>query len=203
MNGMPSSPPCSSRQASYKARFAALEENPAFEETFLAFESALRDIARSHRRRERYCTLATADIVGVAYMRLRGNVPANFDDNIEFKRAATVIVQRILTDAARRRKSQKRGGGQIPETLHDFHEVSVPRDETLLDLDRYLDELAEVDPVMAEAIDMKFYGGCTVEEIAEHQSASLSTIARRLRQGLRWLRSKIELQPPPALKKAA
>lgn len=174
-------------QSHYQTTRQLLRQHPDFDKVFAAVYNELQPIAHGLRHRERYCTLSTGEIVHEAYVKMLGGAVADLDDRPKFKLIAALVMREILVDAARRRRARKRGGNFAQVTLSDALGVVVTWDETLIDLDRRLDELGEADPRAAEAIDMHFFGGCTVAEIAEHQKISLSTVARDLRTALAWL----------------
>src|ERR1700759_4602400 len=85
-------------------------------------------------------------------------------------------MRQILVRYARDRRAEKRGGGQHQCTLEDFHAVADGRPVDLLDLDRARTELARLDPEQAQIVEMRFFGGLSMEESAEALSISPATV---------------------------
>jgi RNA polymerase sigma factor (TIGR02999 family) len=152
--------------------------------------SELRRIAGRHLRRERKDhTLQPTALVNEVYLRMFGNAPPHVTDKAHFLAIASQIMRRILVDYARSRSSEKRGG--------DLHRVEASRFEAekgepdllpLLELDRAIDVLSAENPVLAQAIEMRYFGGLTAEEAAEVTGRSVHAIRHDLRFAQAWLR---------------
>ena len=155
--------------------------------TPIIYDDLLR-LARSRLRREqRQCTLQLTALVHESYLRLADQTKLQCENRAHFCAVAANVMRRVLIDYARRRKADKRGGG-ISITLKtgmDFAEGRTP--DSLL-LDEALRKLAEFDERKSRAIELKFYGGMTTEEIAVVLGISVATVGRELRFGQAWLR---------------
>jgi len=152
--------------------------------------SELRRIAAKHLRRERKDhTLQPTELVNEVYLRMFGNATLNAADKAHFLAIASQIMRRILVDYARSRSSEKRGGD-----LHRVEavELEVGKDAPdfvpLLELDRAMDALSHENPVLAQAIEMRYFGGLTAEEAAEVTGRSVHSVRHDLRFAQAWLR---------------
>jgi RNA polymerase sigma factor (TIGR02999 family) len=105
-------------------------------------------------------------------------------------------MRQILVDYARRRLAAKRGGGATVMSLDDAQAASDPRSVDLLALDDALEKLAAVDPRKARAMELKFFGGLEMAEIASVLGISIKTVEKDVRLGAAWLRSALS---PPAV----
>ena len=146
----------------------------------------LRRIAGRYLRSERSGhTLQTTALVNEAFVKLVGaDVP--FTDRVHFLAIAARIMRRVLTDYARSRASQKRGGGLRIETLDEEH-VGGAANASILDLDDALLRLAEVDERASDSLVLHYFGGMTHAEVAAALGVSPATIDRDLRLGKAWL----------------
>ena len=152
--------------------------------------SELRKIAGTYLRRERNDhTLQPTALVNEVYIRLFGSAAPNIADKAHFLAIASQMMRRILVDYARTRTSGRRGGelhrvetdGLQWETGHrDF----LP----LLELHRALDQLAAENPVLAQAIEMRYFGGLTADEAAAVTGRSVHSVRHDLRFAQAWLR---------------
>lgn len=152
--------------------------------------SELRVIAGKYLRRERKDhTLQPTALVNEVYLRMFGKATPDVVDKAHFLAIASQMMRRILVDYARGRASEKRGG--------DLHRVETPGFELgtgapdllpLLELDRAIDALARENPVLAQAIEMRYFGGLTAEEAAEVTGRSVHSIRHDLRYAQAWLR---------------
>jgi RNA polymerase sigma factor (TIGR02999 family) len=104
-----------------------------------------------------------------------------------FLSMAARVMRRILVDAARARRYQKRGGGALRVTLDDGMLVTGDEGQDLVALDAALDALAVIDPRKSRVVEMKFFGGLTVEETAEILQISGDTVRRDWRLAKIWL----------------
>jgi RNA polymerase sigma factor (TIGR02999 family) len=152
----------------------------------------LRAIAARHLRSERPDhTLQTTGLVHEAYLRL---VDQNqtWQNRSHFFAIAAMAMRRVLVDHARASQAAKRGG---PNTVLPLEEaLVVGTDDSwpdLLDLDGALSRLAELDPRMARLVELRFFGGLTVDETAELLEISPRTVKREWRTARAWLRREI------------
>ncbi len=148
----------------------------------------LRKIADAYLRRERPDhTLQPTALVHEAFMRLQAAGRLHFDGRRQFFALAAQLMRRILVDHARTVKAQKRGGGAAKVPI-DSVAVYDPRaaDEFLV-LHDALDRLAAVDPRKGRIIELRYFGGLTLEEAAELVGVSTSTAQREQRLAEAWL----------------
>ena len=148
----------------------------------------LRKIALGYCRHERPShTLQATAIVHEAYLRLVDEGGAQFVDRRHFLGFAARVMRRVLVDHARERAVAKRGGGQQHVTLVEAADLGDDRPADLVAVDEALSALAEVDPRKAQVVELRFFGGLTMEEIGEHLGISRATAIRDWRGARAWL----------------
>src|SRR5215510_552945 len=153
----------------------------------------LRRLAKQHMRRERDChTLQTTELIHEAYLRLIDASRVKLENRRHFFAIASRLMRQALVDLARERGSLKRGGGAERVSLDAALMVSEQRDDELLALDEALRALAEFDARKSQVVELRFFGGLSVEETAEALEVSVETVHRDWRLArswlLRWLR---------------
>lgn len=148
----------------------------------------LRRMARGYMRRENEGNSfqATA-LVNEAYLRLVRLDDVNWKDRAHFFAISAQTMRRILVDAARARGAGKRGGGIQRLNLRESIDGVALRDSRLVDLDEALDTLAQVDPRKAKVVEMRFFGGLSVEETAEVLGISMQSVMRDWKLARAWL----------------
>ena len=148
-------------------------------------------LARARLKAEsRDCTLQPTALVHESYLRLAGEKQLSVENRAHFYSVAANIMRRVLIDYARKRKAQKRGAG-LRVTLQTGLEVAAEEEPDSLALDDALRKLAEFDARKAQAIELKYYGGLTTEEIGTVLGISVATVGRELRVGQAWLRREL------------
>ena len=156
-------------------------------------ESELRRLARIYMARERLGhTLQTTALVNEAFVRLIDARQVRWQDRAHFLGISARLMRRVLVDHARARGMQKRGGGAYAVPLEDDMAVSPAQNVDLLALDRALEALASVDERKCRVIEMRFFGGLTVEETAEALRVSPDTVKRDWRLAKLWLVRELE-----------
>lgn len=146
----------------------------------------LRRIAARHLQSERSGhTLQATALVNEAFVRLAESDLA-LEDRAHFFAVAARTMRHILTDYGRARRSQKRGGGASPVTLHEDM-VAAGSSTDIVDIDDALSRLAEFDERKSDVLVLHFFGGMTFDETAEALSISAATVDRDLRLGKAWL----------------
>jgi RNA polymerase sigma-70 factor, ECF subfamily len=152
-----------------------------------------------HHQAERYMrnqspghTLQATALVNEAYLRLAGREPIEWKSRAHFFGVAAKAMRSILVDHARARQASKRGGGVAPVTLADADQ-SGGQPVEVLELDETLKRLAELDPRKASLVELRWFGGLSIEEAAEVLSVSTATAKREWRTARAWLRR--ELSP--------
>lgn len=149
----------------------------------------LRRIAHRYVRRERDGhTLETTALVNEAYVRLAGSKNIAWESRSHFFAATAQVMRHVLIDHARRRLYAKRGGDARHVALDDaVSEMTEQRADELIVLDEALAELAKFDPRKARVVEMRYFGGLSLEETAEALNISLMTVRRDWRAAKAWL----------------
>jgi RNA polymerase sigma-70 factor (ECF subfamily) len=141
-------------------------------------------------------TLQPTALVHEAYLRLVDQRHVAWQDRAHFYAIAARSMRRVLLDHARKRHTEKRGSGNAAISLEDVGELARERPEELIRLDDALAELQRADPESAHLVELKFFAGLTLEEIAEALGCSSSTVERQWRAARAWLRSQLQASPP-------
>ena len=153
----------------------------------------LRALASAYLRRERPShTLQTTALVNEAWLRLSGRDAAAFSNRAHFFRAAALAMRRILIDHATRRVAEKRGGLRTKLPLDDGIDaptVAAADPDELLALDAALSRLADEDAQLARVVELRYFGGCTIDETAEALGVGTATVEREWRFARAWLRA--------------
>lgn len=148
----------------------------------------LRRLAESYLRDERSAaTIQPTALVHEAYLRLVGQNLPDWESRSHFFGVAAHLMRQILVDHARRSKSAKRGGGAPKASLDEALSFAPERSSDILALDDALEALAKVDERKAKVIELRFFGGFSVEETAQALGSSVATIGREQRMAEAWL----------------
>jgi RNA polymerase sigma factor (TIGR02999 family) len=148
----------------------------------------LRRLAHRYMSRERPGhTLQTTALVNEAYLRLVNWREARWQNRAHFFAVAAQMMRRILVDFARDRQYLKRGGGALRVSLDKAASFTKSRSEDLVALDEALAALAEVDRRKGQVVEMRFFGGLSVKEVAEVLKVSKETVMRDWRLAKVWL----------------
>ncbi len=148
----------------------------------------LHRIARGYMARERTDhTLQTTALVNEAYVRLVDARQVTWQDRAHFFAVCARAMRRILVDHARSRGYVKRGGGKLHVQFDEAFGMAWSADSNLLELDEALDRLSALDPRKAKVIEMRFFGGLSVEETAEALGISPETVMRDWKLARAWL----------------
>lgn len=154
--------------------------------------SELHAIAAGRLRGERPDhTLQATALVNEAFLRLVDQQRVQWQSRSHFFAVASKAMRRILVDHARRRRAQKRGADPRRVPLDDV-QVTVGPDVDLLELDDCLTRLEGLDARQAQVVELRFFAGCTMEEIAEALAISTSTAKRQWRLARVWLRAALD-----------
>ena len=135
-------------------------------------------------------TLQASALVNEAYIRLLGVRGVNWRDRAHFFALSARLMRRLLVDHARAKRYQKRGGG-IKVTLTDELVARDPWDHDVLALNDKLDELADLDPRRGRVVELRFFGGLTLEETASVLGVSDKTVMRDWDLARAWLRREL------------
>jgi RNA polymerase sigma factor (TIGR02999 family) len=136
-------------------------------------------------------TLQATALVHEAYIRLVGSGAQNWSGRIHFFAAAAEAMRRILVENARRKQSQKRGGGYERVSLDELIiSITGPTDDIIV-ISEALDKLAAKDQAVAEVVKLHYFSGLTLDQIAQLQGIGRRTVAKYLSYARAWLRREI------------
>jgi RNA polymerase sigma factor (TIGR02999 family) len=156
----------------------------------------LQKIARRCMRAERGgMTLQATALINEAYVRLIDARRINWQNRAHFLAMSARIMRRVLVDAARARHAQRRGADVARVTLDEGHLVADTPEVDVLVLHDALEEFARLDERKSRVVELRYFGGMTVEETAEALDVSPETVARDWRLAKAWLRRRIESPP--------
>ncbi|SPE36073.1 RNA polymerase, sigma-24 subunit, ECF subfamily [Candidatus Sulfopaludibacter sp. SbA3] len=148
----------------------------------------LRKIAHGYMRGEREeATLQATALVNEAYLRLVDAGTVDWEDRAHFFAVSAQMMRRILVDAARARLRGKRGGGQARVNLDEVPDISAGRSGDVVAVDDALNALAKLDARKAKVIELRFFGGLSVEETAAVLKISPQSVMRDWRLARSWL----------------
>jgi len=159
----------------------------------------LRAMAKSHLRRNgRAITMQTTALVNELFLKLLAKPPARLENRRHFFVLASKIIRLALIDSYRQSTAEKRGpAGRVP--LHEeILWVDAVSDE-VVEFDRALSELEELDPQQSELFSLRFLLGCTAEEAAELTGLSKATVDRKVKLARAWLYQRLNQQPIEAI----
>ena len=154
----------------------------------------LRRVAGRYVRRERAQSVQATELVHEAYLRLAADKPVHWQNRAHFVAIAAIAMRRLLVDRARRRGASKRGSAQVHVTLDDAM-IGSSGDTPSVDLialDRALTRLAKLDADQARIVELRYFGGLSVEETAEAMSISAATVKRYWTTARAWLVRELE-----------
>ena len=153
--------------------------------------------SRQLSREWRHDRLQTTVVVNEAYMKLFGQRDIDWQNRGHFFAIAAQLMRRILVDHARRQRRLKRGSGGVPIALDEgLAAPATPVDAVdALDLDRALQKLEQLDPDQAKIVELRFFGGLTVEETAASLRISPATVKREWALAKGWLYRELTARP--------
>jgi RNA polymerase sigma-70 factor, ECF subfamily len=163
-------------------------DQAAFDELVPLVHDELRRIARRCMAGERAGhSLQPTALVNEAYLRLVDVQRIRWQDRSHFLSMAARLMRRILVDVARSKRYQKRGGGAVRVTFDEFAIAPVEPGHDLVALDDALKAFEQVDARKSQVIELRFFGGLSVEETAEALEVSVDTVMRDWKLGRAWL----------------
>lgn len=155
----------------------------------------LRRLAAHYLRREREGhTLQATALVNEAYVQLVGQQEKDWQNRAHFIGVAAHLMRKILVDHARTHAAAKRGGGEQALPLDEAIEIPGKLAPDVLALDDALKDLAKRDPRKSHIVELRYFGGLQMEEIAELTNLSVATLRRELRMAEAWLGRQIQKQ---------
>ena len=155
----------------------------------------LRAIAGRHLNREREGhTLQPTALVHELYIKLVDQRSVAWNDRAHFFAVAAQVMRRILVDHARRKNSDKRGGGVIPVTIGAALDLAAAENFDVVALDVALEHLEKIFPQQARIVELRFYAGLTIDETASVLGVSPATISREWTMARAWLRREMNVR---------
>jgi len=160
----------------------------ALQKLFPLVHPELHRLAHHYMSRERTGhTLQTTAVVNEAYLQMVDHSKPVWQGRTHFIAAAAQIMRHIMVDHARKHQTLKRGGGALRVTLDEGALVTETRAQELLDLDEALQKLALQDPRKSQIVELRYFGGLTVEETAEFLKLAHRTVEREWTAAKAWL----------------
>jgi RNA polymerase sigma factor (TIGR02999 family) len=168
-------------------------DEQAREQVMVLVYAELRRRAAAYLRRERGGhTLQPTALVHEAYLRLMKDRPERWQNRAHFCAIAAHSMRQILIERARARGALKRGGAQPRITLHEGIVAGESRPIDLVALDDALERLEKLDAEQARLVELRFFGGLTIEETAEAMGISPATVKRHWTVARAWLARELE-----------
>ncbi len=172
-------------------------DQAALDQLLPLVQTELHSLARRMMSRESPGhTWQTADLLHEAYLRLAGQSQLEWQDRAHFFAVAAQVMRHLLVDHARARQVQKRGGDAQRVDLGENSMAAPERSTELLVLDEALTRLAEFDAQKSRIVELRYFGGLTVEEVAEVLGIAVITVKREWARAKLWLHK--EMQPDAA-----
>lgn len=168
----------------------------AFDDLFPLVYAELRRIASREMRREHQGrTLQTTALVHEAYLRLLRDTTLSFENRAHFLAIAARAMRRVLIDRARARNARKRGGQDVRVPIDDERMAAPDQGVDVEDLDRALERLKGVSPRASRVVELRFFGGLSVEETAAALDVSPATVKREWALARAWLHREMGGEP--------
>ena len=160
----------------------------------LVYDELHRLASRYLRHERRGHTLQTTALVHEAYLKLVDQSHANWQNRVQFFAAAAKVMRHVLVDYARSRRALKRGGDYCRLSLDEAAISSEEKDADLLSLNEALNTLAAIDAQQSRVVELRVFGGLTVEETAEALGISPRTVKREWSMAKAWLHRQLKNQ---------
>jgi RNA polymerase sigma factor (TIGR02999 family) len=154
----------------------------------------LRRVADRYVRRERAQSVQATELVHEVYLRMATDTPSTWQNRPHFVALAAIAMRRLLVERARRRGATKRGGGQAQVTLDEGLLAGRPEASTVdvIAIDRALSRLAALDPRQARVVELRYFGGLSIEETGEALAISPATVKRDWTVAKAWLMRELD-----------
>lgn len=167
-------------------------DQSALDELMPLVYTELRQVAAAYLRRERPDhTLQTTALVNEAYLRLVGGKPASWQGRKHFYGIASRLMRQVLVEHARRQRAEKRGGRQEAVTLGHAEGVTGTRHFDVLEVHEALERLAVFDEQQARIVELRFFGGLSIDEAAQTLGVGHATVEREWALARAWLRKEL------------
>ena len=170
-------------------------DEAALEQLVPLVEAELHRLARAYMSRERKGhTLQATALVNEVFVRFAHTPPVRWEDRAHFIGIAARLMRRVLVDHARSRGSRKRGGGAAQVPL-DVAQLATPEPAVdVIAVDRALEAFTKIDPRKSQIVELRFFGGLSVEETADVLGISVETVKRDWRVAKLWLSRELQGQ---------
>ena len=173
-------------------------DRPAGKQLFAEVYTELRALAARYLHRERNNhTLQPTALVHEVYLKLVGQTSVDWQGRAHFLAIAAKAMRQILVDHARRHRAAKRGGNRHRITLDDNLVIDSRRDVDLLALEDALTKLTKLDPRQAQMVELRFFGGLSIEEVAKVMGISKRSVEREWTMVRAWLRRELSRSDMP------
>ena len=167
-------------------------DNASLERLLPLVEAELRRIAHRYMRRENADhTLQTTALVNEAYLQLVKQNDVAWQNRTHFFALSARIMRRILLNYARDQRAQKRGGAAVHVNLDDVSIISPEKSDELIALDLALDRLKKFDELKSRIVELRYFGGLTIEETAEVLGIATTTVSLHWRMARAWLQKEL------------
>lgn len=158
-----------------------------------AVYAELRRLANGYMRREKHQTVQATELVHEAYMRLAHDANGRWNNRTHFVALAAIAMRRLLVEHARARHAVKRGGEFARVTYDEALPIAgTDQNLDLIALDSALTELEALEPAHAKVVELRYFGGLTVDETAEAMGISPATVKRHWTLAKAWLLRALE-----------
>ncbi len=141
-------------------------------------------------------SLQATELAHEAYLRLTGDAQLTFQKRVHLLATVARVIRRLLIDRARYRKANKRGGHFVRILLDDIIESAPENAPELIDLNEAIEELEAIDPRHGRLVELRFFGGMTLDEAADALGVSRRTVAGDWALARAWLRRRLEIPNP-------
>lgn len=173
---------------------ARLGDEQALQQLIPVVYSELRRLAAYYMQQERpEHTLQATELVHEVYLRLVGRRAPDWQDRAHFFAVAAQVMRNLLVDHARARLRAKRGGLKLP--LDEARTLAAVQSDELLAIEEALEGLSAIDPRQGRIVELRYFGGLSIEEVAAVLRISECTVKREWRMAKAWLRSRMEAAP--------
>jgi RNA polymerase sigma factor (TIGR02999 family) len=167
-------------------------DNRALDSLYQIVYNELRRLAHRYMSRENAGhTLQTTALVNEAYLRLADAKDMNWQDRAHFFAVSANVMRRILIDEARARRAERRGGDNLTVALDEALDVERGADVNLIALDLALQGLSKINHRQSQVVELRYFGGLSVEETAEVLKVSADTVMRDWRFAKAWLKREL------------
>ncbi|MGB7759720.1 MAG: sigma-70 family RNA polymerase sigma factor [Bryobacteraceae bacterium] len=164
----------------------------AFGQLVEAVYPELRYIALRQLRRQRAdCTLQCTALINEAYLRLAQAAKWEWKDRAHFFGVASHVMRGILVDYARAKRTAKRGGGALTVSLSDCYSAAQAPAVDVLDIHEAMEDLEKAHPGQSRVVELRYFGGFSIEEVAELMGVSASTVKREWNVAKSWIHRRL------------